>query len=162
MPHSDNGTVPHTDNDTDTWHTVTQACKVLGISKRTLWRWVGQGRIKSKMEGRRRMVLIAAEHLVSAEDSATSVDDTVTGTVDDTPRDTATAQAVLIDKLESEVDYLRRQLEETTARYEEGRQRQDTIIMQLTRQLEQSQRLLEYHQDPWYRRWFRRRDREIG
>ena len=39
---------------------------------------------------------------------------------------------------------------------EDSRQRQDTIIMQLTRHLEQSQRMLEAHRDPWYRRWFRK------
>ena len=36
-------------------------------------------------------------------------------------------------------------------------ERSDTIILQLTRQLEQSQRLLKYHQEPWYRRVFGRK-----
>jgi len=52
-------------------------------------------------------------------------------------------------------DALKR-LDEKDALLEDNRQRQDTIILQLTRQLEQSQRLLEYHQEPWYRRWFRK------
>ena len=30
------------------------------------------------------------------------------------------------------------------------------VAMQITRQMEQSQRLLEYQQEPWYRRVFRK------
>ena len=53
-------------------------------------------------------------------------------------------------QLRSEIEYLREQLQA----YEERSQRQDTIILQLTRQLEQSQKLLEYNRAPFWRRWF--------
>jgi len=45
-------------------------------------------------------------------------------------------------------------LKEKDAQIEDSRQRQDSIIMQLSRQLEQSQRMLEAHSEPWYKRWF--------
>jgi len=51
-------------------------------------------------------------------------------------------------------------LMELTSKSEDAKQRSDTIILQLTRQLEQSQRLLEYHQEPWYKRVFRKRKTE--
>ncbi|MFQ6042565.1 MAG: hypothetical protein ACE5PV_17050, partial [Candidatus Poribacteria bacterium] len=41
---------------------------------------------------------------------------------------------------------------------EESRQRQDTIILHLTRQMEEQTKLLEYHQAPWWKRWFRKRN----
>ncbi len=55
---------------------------------------------------------------------------------------------------------VRREVSEKNALLEDNRQRQDTIILQLTRQVEQSQRLLEYQQEPWYRRVFRKRKPE--
>lgn len=38
---------------------------------------------------------------------------------------------------------------------EDSRQRQDVIILQLTRQLDEQTKLLEYHQVPWWKRWFK-------
>ena len=35
-------------------------------------------------------------------------------------------------------------------------ERQDTIMLQLTKQMEQSQRILESHREGWLRRTFRR------
>ena len=36
----------------------------------------------------------------------------------------------------------------------------DAIVMKLTQQLESQQQLLEYHQEPFYRRWFRKKHKE--
>jgi response regulator RpfG family c-di-GMP phosphodiesterase len=64
---------------------------------------------------------------------------------------------------EQQIDNLQRRLEEARKAIAETNQRHDTVVMQLTRRLQQSQRLLEYHQSPWWRKWFRRRrTREIG
>ena len=65
--------------------------------------------------------------------------------------------------LRSELKLERERIEDARKAAEEASQRHDTIVLQLTRQLEQSQRLLEYKSDPWYRRWFRKQrttDRE--
>lgn len=58
----------------------------------------------------------------------------------------------MIDRLKEENVYLKERGQE----FETARERSDTVIMQFTRQMEQSQRLLEYHQEPWYRRVFRK------
>jgi hypothetical protein len=70
-------------------------------------------------------------------------------------------QSVLLEQIRSENEHLRQQLTEKDKQIEglqtqlqDTSERHDTIILQLTRQLEQSQRLLEYHDEPWYRRWF--------
>ena len=65
-------------------------------------------------------------------------------------------------ELKVELKQERERLEEARRAAEEASQRHDTIVLQLTRQLEQSQRLLEYHEEPWYRRWFRRKRKIDG
>jgi excisionase family DNA binding protein len=122
---------------TSKWVNVTEACQSLGISESTLRRHIDQGKIESKKEYGRRLILIETDnHMIS----------TVT-------------EADMISQLRSELEHLREEnqfLRQKLDDAEESRQRQDTITLQLTRQLEQSQRLLEYHQEPWYRRWFRK------
>ena len=54
-----------------------------------------------------------------------------------------------LEQKNQEINNLQKQLAEASERH-------DTIVLQLTRQLEQSQRLLEYHQAPWWRRWLRK------
>ncbi len=124
----------------ETWVTMTDACKILGISQSTLYRRVNKGEIESKKEDNATMCLVS----VSNE----SQDDNM-----DTQE--------LLSQLRGEVEYLRTQLTQKESQTEEARkaaveasQRHDTIVLQLTRQ---NQQLLEYHQEPWYRRWFRRR-----
>ena len=183
MRDGDNGTVTHSANDdygTATWHTMVEACKLLNISRRTLFRWIEQGKIQSELHGTRRMVLVT-EVLLSdngtvsgrvTEPAGGTVDGTV-GTMDGTSDGTMevgsveqleSSDTLLISRLESEVEYLReqfsevqRQLDETRKGAEEASERSDTLLLQLTRQLEQSQRMLEAHQESWWRRIFRRR-----
>lgn len=54
--------------------------------------------------------------------------------------------------LKEENQFLKQRIEELDS----ARERADTVMLQLTRQLEQSQRLLEHDQAPWWRRWFRK------
>ena len=70
-------------------------------------------------------------------------------------------------QLKYQIESLQKQLdtrEGEVAKFQEelsqSRERSDTIILQLTRQMEQSQRMLEYNQKPWYRRMFRKGRRE--
>ena len=65
-------------------------------------------------------------------------------------------------RLGKENQWLKEQLEKANQELSETRKRQDTIILQLTRQLENQQNLLEYHQTPFWKRWFRKQKPEIG
>ena len=74
-----------------------------------------------------------------------------------------------VNQLEVELEAAKEQIKEKDRLLQEkdkvGNQageRHDMIVMQLTRQLEQSQRLLEYHEEPFYRRWFRRKRTPSG
>jgi excisionase family DNA binding protein len=112
------------------WVTISEACHTLNISKTTLYRRIKQGKIqKRQANGRKTLCLIDVP--------------------DETKRDPGETLRQQLDEKDKQIERLQIQLEDSTHRH-------DTIIMQLTRQLEQSQRLLEYHQEPWYRRWFRR------
>ena len=129
------------------WLLATDACEILGISKSTLYRRIKQGKIESRQEGERKTFC-----LIDVPNETKQVSDGTTGSME------------LLKQIRDENEYLRQELDarkqEVAAlqkKLSERSQRQDTIILQLTRQLEQSQRLLEYHQDPWYRRWFRRK-----
>lgn len=121
------------------WMSLTEACQSLGVSESTLRRRIKQGEIESKLENGKRVVLI------EPDSQATGKSDSV------------------VDELKNQVDWLRQELEsrnEHIKSLEDSRERQDTIIMQLTKQLEQSQRMLAAHEtekrDHWWRRWFKR------
>lgn len=157
VPNTNDDTVTGTPDDAGTWHTIAEACEILGVSVRTIRRRIEQGKVDSRLEDGRRMVLVTAEDKDSATPSATDTDDTVTGTPGDIPSDGTVEQSELIDQLKSEVEYLRKQLDDTNERHDQQKERSDTIIIQLTRQLEQSQLLLEDHSEPWYRRLTKRR-----
>ena len=152
MPLTEDGTVPGTPNGTGTWHTIAEACELLGVSVRTIRRRIEQGKVDSRLKDGRRMVLVTAAEEDSATHSANGTIDTVSGTPSDTPIDGTVAQSGLVDQLRSEVEFLRKQLDEANERHDQEKERADTILLQMTRQLEQSQRLLEYHEEPWYRR----------
>lgn len=118
--------------------TIQEVCQRLGKSESTIRRWIRDGKLTStKLDGINQI----PEEEVESLSRSMSNDRSMTGVV--------TGQTELVEELRSEVEYLRQELKET-------RERSDTIILNLTRQLEQNQRLLEYHQEPWYRRWFRK------
>jgi DNA binding domain, excisionase family len=119
--------------------TIQDACQRLGKSESTIRRWIAKGKLTAtKIEG----VWDVPESAVDA----LSNDKHPVG-------NDQQVEAVMVEQLREENRYLKERIEEL----EGARERTDTIILQLTRQLEQSQRLLEYHQAPWWRRWFSRK-----
>ncbi len=133
------------------WVSMKQACDILDISISTLRRRIDNGEIESKLEGKRRTILI---HHDTSSDTSTKQEATQTDTS-------------FTEQLKHQIESLQKQLdtrEGEAAKLQEelsqSRERSDTIILQLTRQMEQSQRLLEYNQEPWYRRMFRKGRKE--
>jgi excisionase family DNA binding protein len=131
------------------WRTIGEACDILGVSRRTIQRHIKRGIIESKLENGRRFVLVSPKRQMGQDGTEVS-------------------QPALIGQLQKENEQLQEQLREKDKQIEslqkyveEASERHDTIVLQLTRQLDQSQRLLEYHQAPWWRRWFRK-SREEG
>jgi len=119
------------------WVTVSQACLTYGVSRRTLTRWIKQGKLKSRLDGNRRLVLIS---------------DVRHGETDQGHDDSGVSQQALIEQLRSEIARLEKQLETKDKQIE----REQMISMQLTRQIE-SQRMLEAPKERrGVREWFSR------
>ena len=125
----------------DEWITVKEAAKLRNCSDRTVLRWIEQREIESKRDGHRWLILKSS---LKTEDSPTETDIV------------SILKAQLEDiKLEVEeknklINNLRQQMEGMSERH-------DTIVLQLTRQLEQSQQMLEAHREPWHKKWFIRK-----
>ena len=137
--------VDNTDNKVDSWLAIEEAAPLLGVSVRTIRRRIKSCDIESEMRNGKWFVRIDNQTAVSTQMS----------------------QGSLTDQLQSEVQYLRQEVTELREELkrkdeqsEQAKERSDTIILQLTRQMEQSQRLLEYHAEPWYRRMFRKGRKE--
>ena len=122
---------------------IEEASKLLGFSQWTIRRRIKDGILDAKLVGGRYNI---SEESVSAYAQARQNEQILPNP----------ANALMmefqrqIDRLEKENDQLRKELSDV-------RERSDMIIMQLTHQLEQNQKLLEYHQNSFWRRWFGRR-----
>jgi len=134
------------------WVTVTDACLKLAISQRTLYRRIDKGLIQSKIEDGKRFVLIELSNDKPLADIFVNL-----------------ADKALTEQIQRENELLRQQLSEKDKQIEklqeeisEHSQRTDSIIMQLTRQLE-SQRMLEAGQRRrrrWSRLWKRKHENQ--
>lgn len=123
------------------WVSVKDAASFRNCSERNILDLIYRGRLEGRKDGRRWEVLIDFP-----EDYAEEVPQSA---------EVITVLKEQLQEKDKQIDSLQRQLGESSERH-------DTIVLQMTRQLEQSQRLLEYHQDPWYRRWFKRREKKRG
>lgn len=120
--------------------TIQETCQRIGKSESTIRRWLKTGKLTAK--------LIDGVYDIP--------EDAINRLVNGYPNDKASEQQsegneqVIIKRLEAENEYLKERIQEL----EDARERADTISLQLTRQLEQSQRMLEAHKEPFWRRWF--------
>ena len=101
------------------WVTTSEASRLLDVTERTIQRHIKEGKYQSKLEDARRYVLIELS--------------------DDAP----TNDGQLVVTLQSEVEYLRSELSEVRRDAVGEKERSDTIILQLTKQLENQTLMLE-------------------
>lgn len=129
------------------WLTTKEAAKILNTSVRNVNTKIHSGKLRAKRDGKIWLV-----H----------------GSLSPPTQEESGGQKETIENLKETVTYLKSEMERKNQQIERlqeqlvtADERHDTIVLQLTRQLEQSQRLLEYHESSWWRRWRRRRrDRE--
>lgn len=125
--------------------TVQEIARRLGKSDLTIRRWIKAGKITATMVDNKWDI---------PESALDDISDDVSGINHDDGGD----RAHLLDEikfLRKQNEQLQEQLQEKDAATEESRQRQDTIILQLTRQVDQTHRLLEYRESAWWKRWFK-------
>ena len=138
------------------WTPINEAASILGIHPRTLRRHVDSGKRASKMENGRRLVLVQDVEI------ATPKSDIASGNAHGMPQDCHTNDSGsdmtdLLEERDKRTEEIRRHIEELVAEKDahitrleaqlqeanEARSRSDMIVMQLTRNAEQSQRMLE-------------------
>ena len=113
------------------WFTLSEASATLNISLSTLRRHIDKGKYKTKTEQGRRLVKLSGFHNETQMKSTETHNEAHV----DTPE--------LRKQLNSEIQFLREQNTKLTDEISEARTRSDTIIMQLTQQLERTQMQLE-------------------
>ena len=151
------------------WLSLGEACQTLGVSERTLQRRIKEGKFPTKREGKRRYVLVDVQEENQPDG----------GQIPDIP-DTVS----LIDKLESEAEDLRKtlsdtqktladtqlSLHDTQREFNESRQRSDSIIMQLSKTVDNQQLQIQdqtflienlRQPKPLWRRWFGRQPSKV-
>jgi len=114
----------------ENWVTISDAAHSLGVTERTIYRRIKEGKIEVKIEDTKRYVKIdPAETITDEESDIMSKDE-------------------LIEHLKDENKYLRQKLDES----QQSKERSDTIIMQLTRHIGDAQKALEMKNMSWWKR----------
>ncbi|HIB86071.1 TPA: hypothetical protein EYO57_02505, partial [Candidatus Poribacteria bacterium] len=121
------------------WFTLSEASATLNISLSTLRRHIDKGKYKTKTEQGRRLVKLTETHSESHNELHNETQMKFTETHNEAHVDTSE----LHKQLNSEIQFLREQNTKLTDEISEARTRSDTIIMQLTQQLERTQLQLE-------------------
>lgn len=136
------------------WVNMAQACRIYGVSRRTLTRWINQGKIESKLDNNRRLVFA----------SDVGHDETELGH-NDSGMAQDMSQQVLVEQLRAEIKRMEAQLETKDRQIE----REQMISMQLSRDMaEQKEKILELESSQmkarrsWLARLFKRTPNETN
>ena len=132
---------------TGKWVSLTEACQSLGISESTLRRRIKGGKIESKVEDSRRLVFINSGIQPFNIDSQMKVS---TSDFIEKLKEELEQLRQELDRRNEQIETLQKQLGESQKATEEASHRHDTVVMQMTK-------LLEYHQQPFWRKLFSRK-----
>lgn len=131
------------------WITTSEAAGLLNISERQVRNKAASGKLKAKRDGNRWLI----------DKDLTEVEVELKGNREEiniSEGNSANYEAI-IEKLEVENEWLKRRIEELERYLSEAQQdaaeaghRHDTVVMQMTK-------LLEYHQQPFWRKLFSRK-----
>lgn len=121
------------------WHNITDACQLLDISERTLYRWIDEGKVESRKDGNRRLVKVEKTGLDKSSDIRQAYN-----------------------RLLSENEWLRGRVEDLEAELSDVRKRSDTIILKLTGELDKKTKALEdlRNKPPFWKFWRRKESSE--
>jgi len=125
------------------WFTLSEASATLNISLSTLRRHIDKGKYKTKTEQGRRLVKLTETHYEAHYEAHYGVHNETQMKSTETHNEAHVDTSELRKQLNSEIQFLREQNTKLTDEISEARTRSDTIIMQLTQQLERTQMQLE-------------------
>ena len=125
------------------WITVKDAAQMRNCSERNIIRLIQAKELEAKKEGKRWLVLMDKSELDSA--SSPQLSEVISALkVQLQEKDSQ------ISKLQGQLEQMRNDMAEMRKNTAEASHRHDTVVMQMTR-------LLEYHQQPFWRKLFSRK-----
>lgn len=125
------------------WLTVKEASEILSVSERQVRNLASSGKLKARKHKNSWLIhsSLAESEEKQTESSGVPVD---------------SALKALVEVLQGQVKEKDKQIEKLQEQLADNNERQQTIIMQLTRQLESSQKMIESSQKSWIKKLFRR------
>jgi predicted site-specific integrase-resolvase len=123
-------------------YSASEYARMRGVDRGTVYRWIRDEKVETVREKGKLCVLIQEE--IPDEDVAEPV------------ADASQIVALLRDQVREKDEHIKLLLEQVST-LQESIQQQNAIIMQMTRNAESTQKLLEYHETPFFRRLFTRR-----
>jgi excisionase family DNA binding protein len=142
--------------------TIQEAAQCIGKSEATIRRWIKQGKLESTLTNGKYDIPEAA--LDAYTESTERLDNAYADEEADQETDQLHRQnEELLKQLSSQqerISKLEEQLENERTRYDGAAERHDMVVMQMTKQMGDQQKMLEQYQEPWYRKMFRRKKQE--
>ena len=142
------------------WVTVKEVAQVRNCSERYVLKLIAQNVLKAKKNGRRWLVLLDSSELT--QNSSTLDSQTTIKTSNKTDWNNSELVRIANQQLEdknNEIKYLKEQLEQKDRQIEsiqksadESRERSDTIIMTLSKNLSETQKALEMKNMSWWKK----------
>ena len=134
---------------TGQWKTLKEACEILGVSESTIRRRIKKGEFQSKLGNNKRLIFIQEINQMTGQMTGYAMVQHLQNENERLLQENAELREQLErrDALLEEKDADLRKEREAA---EEASHRHDTVVMQMTR-------LLEYHQQPFWRKLFSRK-----
>lgn len=139
--------------DLNEWITVKEAAESLKCSTRYVRNRAASGKLRAKKEGNVWLI-----HSSLSTPSESDMESKGTDKESSAESERITALSTENQWLKERIETQEKELSELRKELSESGNRHDTIVMQLTRQLEQSQRMLESKRSSLFRRLFHRKD----
>lgn len=115
----------------ENWISVKEAAKIRKCTQANIRYLISQNKIEAKRDGGR--WLVNNESLGSEKDFSQTAD--------------------VISVLKAQLEEKDKQINLLQTQIQEMSERHDTIVLTMTRQVEQTQKMLEAAKEPWYRKW---------
>jgi excisionase family DNA binding protein len=125
------------------WLTVKEVAEILSVSERHIRNMASSGKLKARKDKNGWLI-----HSSLVQDKE--------GRRESTGKPEDSAVKALVELLQEQVKEKDKQIEKLQQQLSDTSERQETIIMQLTRQLESSQKMIESGQKSWIRKLFKK------
>jgi len=134
---------------------IQEAAQRLGKSELTIRRWIKSGKLTATMSNGKWDI---------PESVLDDISNNLSGDISQNNQNDIIDKAHLLEEikfLRKDNEHLKQQIEDKDRILEDSRQRQDMIIMQLTRQLDNQLKLMESKKTPWYRKFLRKKSSSV-